>query len=152
MVKLQELRKDCYVLLKLNKNNSNQEKICYVCGIDEDNTITLRSISDEKKFSCKTKNLKGLRLTKELIENVGFAKQDDGDYSLLIKTDDLLSVSILYSDKRFSFQISYLHDPEDLLGQTLSYELEDFKYLHQLQNIYRDLSGEDMDIVRYLSE
>jgi hypothetical protein len=152
VVELQDLRQNCYVILKTTKEEFVNEKVCYVCGIDEDKTITLRSISSDKKYSCKTSNLKGIRLTKNLIEEIGFNKQDDGDYLFLIKSDDLLDVAIVYSEKKFNLQLSYLHDPEDLLGQTLSYEMEHFKYLHHLQNVYRDFNGEDMDIIKYLEE
>lgn len=152
MVQLQDLRKDCYVILKTDKNGIVNEKVCYVCAIDEDNSVTVRSITDETKYTCKTNHLKGIRLTKELIQSIGFEKEKDGDYSFLIKTDDFLDISIVYSDKKFTFKISYFHDPDDLLGQTLGYEMENLKFLHQLQNIYRDFTNKDMDIIQYLEK
>lgn len=141
MISIDDLRYKNLVLLNFKKDGVKTNKVCYVSGIDEDETVTLRSLDGEKKYTCDLKSIKPIKLGVRLLREIGFEKEYYQDFKFVIKNDDSLEMAIGYRDKKFYMQLSYFHDPTDALGQIIEHELDNLLYLHQFQNIYKDFTG-----------
>lgn len=79
--------------------------------------------------------LSGIPLTKEWLLNLGFKKDSDGSF---IKND----ISI-FLDKRFKTNL-FLQENQDNF-KWFSYECK-IQYVHQLQNLYFALTGDELTI------
>jgi hypothetical protein len=81
--------------------------------------------------------LSGIPLTKEWLLNLGFNKDVDGSF---MKND----ISI-FLDKRFKTNL-FLQENQDNF-KWFSYECK-IKYVHQLQNLYFALTGDELTITK----
>lgn len=109
-------------------------------------TITITGIKEDDiwyedgfyKTSIHQPYLAGLKLTEELLEKIGFTK---GKRRLELKVSEELIIQAFEFSTGYSF---YLHVMDPAGMATLS--LNHIKYLHQLQNLYHALTGEEMPL------
>jgi len=153
MVGLEELKIGNYVILHIKKGESNKKVVCTVSGIDEDGSITLRSLSEEKKkYTCSPSDIEPVNLTVKFIKEIGFEKDYYQEFKYIVDEDDMTEISICYREKKFYLQISYLDENDNDLSQLLEYRLVNFKQLHQLQNIYFNLTGKLLTVSNLFKE
>lgn len=120
-----------------NSENDKNEPVRYYCTI---NGADLRIMQDDENY---LKSHEPIALTPELLEKCGFKKGNicyNNGYSIeLLKTDFYLRPSY---EGGFYWGFNLSKDKMDC-------ELNDVKsihYLHQLQNLYFALTGEELEI------
>lgn len=122
MIKANELRRESLVL----KDN----RILPVYSIHGDNTFTLKK--DGEIIGCFTEwQADPIPLTAEILEKAGFEPLDYGSRDT--------SYYIPERDNDFFLRYYVLED-------VVRHEGKEIKYLHQLQNLYFALTGEELKI------
>ena len=138
-----ELRIGNLVSVTREKDNQKYEKVVSLTAVGIE-TFSIKE-DDLIKVAVKDK-LNPIPLTEEIIVKCGFEKYEGDDYPFYTRHNLVISDSyygyglfIIYTD-HYGF-----NDP--LLGANeIDVKLQDVKYVHQLQNLYFALTGEELDI------
>lgn len=139
MIKASELRINNLLALKVNYTM----ELCAVTGISG-NSLSLKSIRDGQLFEDISLNLpQPIPLTPELLEKCGFEKAEfdapgDNWYEIIIVRHRLqLCLETKYN---------MAHIVEESGNSVLFRHFIGFEYLHQLQNLYFALTGEELEV------
>lgn len=101
----------------------------------KDSVFEIESISRTKIFFKgfssyeEIGSLKGIELTEEWLLKFGYEKG-----------------KIYYTEKTFGVISFYKNDDDELMCEVYDFTYRDIKYLHQLQNLYYFLHGEELKI------
>ena len=87
-------------------------------------------------------NYCGIPLTPEILEKCGFKKRRDGEYLYSIDLDKHISIVV----NKDNFFPMLLQDAEFSGGELNVYFCNLINYLHQLQNLYFALTGEELEL------
>lgn len=121
--------------LRINNLVDRVDYICNVKAIDEDGVI-LEPINYKGEV-CGFQELKPIKLNKKWLVKLGFKHIGKNDYAIDVSGDTQL---IICSDLHFIFQ-----DVFDIKIFT-TFGGRKIQYVHQLQNLYFDLTGEELKI------
>ena len=135
-----ELRLRNYVLINGNKS--------IIAGINIDSVLHVELTDDVRKRKAELAELdivKPIPLTEELLLKCeGFKLCNGGDYSILKKYDG--DDDMYYR----TFRVEKRHNKKWLVCMPASamsgYSTIEFQYLHQLQNLYFDLTGNELEV------
>lgn len=138
MIDVKELRVDDYVLFK--------SEICRINMINRGDVIevsTIDSDSTKEYFVEETlpDRIHPIPLTENLLTKCGFKECDDCEpvikYSY--RNEDFKACIFIYELNSFVLHIFNIKSGEQICGMNIS-------FIHQLQNIYFDLTGKELDI------
>lgn len=107
----------------------------------------LEEVTSRTIFDCQTNptgkfSYSGIPLSPSILEAAGFEKRRDGEYLYSIDLDRHISIVI----SKDSFFPMLLQDAEFSGGELNVYSCNLINYLHQLQNLYFALTGEELDV------
>lgn len=104
------------------------------------------SLNDKGQLaSCTVEDIQPIELTDELLVKIGFEIQGRyrkfTSYELVIRLSDSIVriVYIVYNDGNPTIEIITFNEHNE-------YRNKDIKYLHQLQNVYYCLTGQELEI------
>lgn len=98
--------------------------------IVENGMITTNHIKIDSPFVCDIKHISPIPLTPEILEKAGFKAKGSGFWNL---EKDFCSLEVYINDKSIT-TFSY------------NWEVAECQNLHQLQNLYFALTGEELNI------
>lgn len=122
--------------LRIGNYVGDENDIAIVESIDKDGCM-LQFINDEKKGFRITQPINPIPLTEEWLLKFGFEK----------KIDDLFAIKLKYlynSVKYYEDEKIWIYYNDD--NNAGCNAIADFKYVHQLQNLYFALTGEELII------
>lgn len=100
------------------------------------------SLNDKGRLaSCTVKDIEPIELTEEVLVKIGFKKKNDcyvlqNEYIFFVYYKDSFKQELLASAKRKG---KYYYNTNELKNY-------DIKYLHELQNAYYCLTGEELEV------
>jgi hypothetical protein len=134
MIKANELRLGNYFLLK-GKPKKVKHIWPYGVGIPTEE-------GDDWTQVLEIEDIEPIPLTREILEKARFEKNRDNDFIISMALDFHLSISF-YPDGAFPILIK---DSEMYNGEAQMVPLNRLDYLHQLQNLYFALTGEELTL------
>lgn len=105
----------------------NQQNILTVASIDKAGDIYFEGLDEHHFDLTENQGIEGIILTPKILEKCGFVKGFDECWS-----------------PKSGFLIKEITDGYSLLGY--SGKSKEVKYLHQLQNLFHSLTGEELEI------
>lgn len=110
----------------------------YICSVQCDGNVTLDFKGNEgMPWEADTKDLEGIPLTKDLLTKIGFEYRDG-----LWRKKEKKRAILININREFVFIEAFDNKYLDSRGWC-----HQIKYLHQLQNIFRNISKESLDII-----
>ena len=110
----------------------------YICSVQCDGCVTLDFKGNEgMPWEADAKDLEGIPLTEELLTKAGFANRDGLWRKNEKKRDILININ-----REFVFIEAFDNKYLDSRGWC-----HQIKYLHQLQNFFRNISKENLEII-----
>jgi len=104
--------------------------------------VTTRTIFDCQVNPTGKFSYSGILLTPEILEKCGFKKRRDEEYLFSIDLDKHISIVV----NKDNFFPMLLQDAEFSGGELNVYSCNLINYLHQLQNLYFALTGEELEL------
>jgi hypothetical protein len=134
MIKANELRVANLVYYK--------DKICPIESIERSGYVEVGTDIGGWVECCDVEDIEAIPLTVEILEGAGFEKNRDNEFIISMALDFHLSISF-YPDGAFPILIK---DSEMYNGEAQMVPLNRLDYLHQLQNLYFALTGEELTL------
>lgn len=101
--------------------------------------MSMQDICEGEKLNGEDKLLKGIPLTEEWLLKFGFNKKTDGVFFTLYPTNNNLEITVSVK-KDFSFiQLKRVKCEESII-------FTEKNFVHQLQNLYYELTGEELKL------
>ena len=123
----------------------NGTNIYKVYDIDDRGSVSRVSLKDKGQLaSCTVKDIEPIKLTGDILINIGFKKGYNEIYSKTIK-DDFYKYNVSYQnvkDNKYSFVASGYKNGE--LKRQI--RLDNIQYLHELQNAHFILTNKELNI------
>ena len=140
MIQVQELRIDSLVNINEETRIDNTEEhplinpLFLIKSIDEDGEITIYSEIENLHITCELEELQPIPLTEQWLKDFGFKKELDNS---MVKGD-----IAIFLDRRFKTNL-FLRDNQE--NKWFSFNCK-IQYVHQIQNLYFTLVGEELTL------
>ncbi len=148
MINANELRIDNRV------NDDQYDRVVFVTGIGPTFAqMWVNSADGQYRYWQQPDMLSGIELSIDILEKLGFTFGDwsDHDGHALFLSDRNASLFVNLNTNSSSIGKNFYHSSCDNCCDT-SYFLADIKYLHQLQNLYFSLTGEELDVSKIVNK